>query len=155
MVDSANNRVQIFNSAGVYLSQFGTFGTGNGQFSGPCGVAIDPTSHNIVVADIGNNRVQIFNSAGAYLSQFGTLGTGNGQFNSRVGIAIDPTSHNIVVADDGNNRVQIFNSAGVYLSQFGRSEPAMGSSTGRRRCDRPDQPQHRCGRHQQQSRADI
>ena len=52
--------MQIFSSAGVYLSQFGTSGSGNGQFCNPFGVAIDPTSHNIVVTDFGNNRVQIF-----------------------------------------------------------------------------------------------
>ena len=60
MADHGNNRVQIFNSAGVYLSQFGTSGNGDGQFNGPYGVAIDPISHNIVVVDQNNNRVQIF-----------------------------------------------------------------------------------------------
>jgi DNA-binding beta-propeller fold protein YncE len=45
----------------VFLSKFGTpGGGGNGQFAGPYGVAIDPTSHNIVVTDGGNFRVQIF-----------------------------------------------------------------------------------------------
>jgi len=52
--------VQIFNSAGVFLSQFGGTGAGNGQFNRPYGVAIDPVSHNIVVVDQNNNRVQIF-----------------------------------------------------------------------------------------------
>ena len=60
-------------STATYLSQFGTHGRGNGQFNQPSGIAIDPTSHNIVVADYGNNRVQIFSSAGVYLSQFGIV----------------------------------------------------------------------------------
>jgi DNA-binding beta-propeller fold protein YncE len=115
--DFGNYRIQIFNSAGVYLSQFGTFGGGTNQLAGPQSVAVDPTSHNIVVTD--RNAIKIFNSAGVYLSQFGTFGSGNGQFNDPVSIAIDPTSHNILVAETFNYRIQIFNSAGVYLSQFG------------------------------------
>ena len=121
VTDQNNARVQIYSSAGVPLSQFGTPGTGNGQFNSPLGVAIDPTSHNIVVVDSSNNRVQIFSSAGVYLSQFGALGTGDGQFSQPNYVAIDPTSHNIVVTEAGNSdsRVQIFSSAGVYLSQVG------------------------------------
>ena len=63
-------RVQIFNSSGAYLSQFGGFGTGGGQFINPTGVAIDPVSHDIFVTDYANNNVQIFNSAGIYLNQY-------------------------------------------------------------------------------------
>jgi DNA-binding beta-propeller fold protein YncE len=43
VADLGNNRVEIFNSKGTYLSQFGSKGTGNGQFYGPYGVAIDPS----------------------------------------------------------------------------------------------------------------
>jgi DNA-binding beta-propeller fold protein YncE len=108
VTDAQNHRVQIFNSAGIYLSQFGSSGTGNGQFSFPYGVAIDPTSSNIVVADYGVGRVQVFTSAGLYLSQFGSFGSGNGQFENPYGVAIDPATHNVVIADQTNNRVQIF-----------------------------------------------
>ncbi len=31
MSDSGNNRVEEFNEEGKYLSQFGTYGSGNGQ----------------------------------------------------------------------------------------------------------------------------
>src|SRR6186713_1644288 len=75
----------------VYLSQFGSTGTANGQFRLPEGVAIDPTSHNIVVSDAANSRVQIFDSAGNFISKFGSSGTGAGQFGNSNGIAVDPT----------------------------------------------------------------
>jgi DNA-binding beta-propeller fold protein YncE len=117
VADKDNNRVQTFNSAGAYLSQFGTAGSGNGQLT-PFGVAIDPTTRNIAITDSGNARVQIFNSAGIYLSQFGSSGTGDGQFTYPWAIAIDPTSHNIVVVD-APTRVQIFNSTGAFLGKFG------------------------------------
>jgi probable HAF family extracellular repeat protein len=133
--DSGNNRVQIFNSAGVFQSQFGTVGSGYAQFGNPSGIAIDPTSRNIVVADWGNSRVQIFNSAGGYLSQFGGPGASNGTFYEPTAIAIDPATHNILVASAGtgntsNPYLQIFSSAGVYLSQFGGYGTGNGQFTG-------------------------
>jgi probable HAF family extracellular repeat protein len=124
VTDSGNSRVQVFNSAGVYQSQFGTAGGGYGQFENPSGIAIDPTTRNIVVADWGTNLVNIFNSSGAYLSHFGGPGASNGTFYEPTAIAIDPATHNILVASEGianavNPYLQIFSSAGVYLSQFG------------------------------------
>jgi beta-lactam-binding protein with PASTA domain len=139
VADAANNRLKIFNSAGVYQSQFGGPGSGNGQFAfytNPFGVAIDPASENIVVADWGNNRVQIFNSAGVYQSQFGGPGVGNGQFYEPAAIAIDPTSHNIIVGATGTaaqdlpaHFIQIFNSVGVYQSRFGGPGSGNGQIT--------------------------
>ena len=104
----------------AYLSQFGGSGSGVGQFGpGLNFVAIDPSTHDILVEDGGNYRVEIFTASGTYLRQFGSgPGTGNGQFGSVQGIAIDPSTHHIVVAD-GSGRVQIFSWSGSYLSQFG------------------------------------
>jgi tripartite motif-containing protein 71 len=79
--DKENNRIEKFNSKGEYLSQFGTSGSGNGQFSKPYDVAIDKEG-NIWVTDRGNSQVEKFNSKGEYLLQFGSLGNGNGQFRS-------------------------------------------------------------------------
>lgn len=124
VTDAGNSRVQVFNSAGVYQSQFGTAGGGYGQFGNPSGIAIDPATRNIVVADWGNNVVDIFNSSGGYLSQFGGPGASNGTFYEPTAIAIDPATHNILLASAGtantlNPYLQIFSSTGVYLSQFG------------------------------------
>ncbi len=101
----------------VYVSQFGTFGTSNGQFNSPHGIAID-SSGNIFVVDHKNSRIQKFSSAGTYISQFGSYGTGNGQFNWPVAVAID-RSGNIWVTDYNNHRIQKFSSSGTYISQFG------------------------------------
>jgi DNA-binding beta-propeller fold protein YncE len=54
-----NNRIQEFSSAGEYLGQFGTEGTGNGQFDDPRGVAL-AGSTKIYVADASNDRIQEF-----------------------------------------------------------------------------------------------
>jgi DNA-binding beta-propeller fold protein YncE len=128
VADSGNNRVQVFSPSGAYLRQFGTQGNGNGQFNGIGGIAVDPQSHEIVVAD-GNQRIQIFSSSGAYLRQFGSPGSGIGQFNVPGSVAIDPVSRNIVVADLNNHRVQMFNWYGVYLGQFGSAGTGDGEFT--------------------------
>jgi prepilin-type N-terminal cleavage/methylation domain-containing protein len=81
VTDLNNNRVEIFNTSGSYIGQIGcatgacSTGSGNGQFNGPFGIAID-SSGNIWVADYYNSRVQKFNSSGSYLSQ---LDVGYGQ----------------------------------------------------------------------------
>jgi len=64
--------------APTYLYQWGTYGTGDGQFNLPFGVAVD-ASGNVYVADYYNNRIQKFASDGTYVTQWGTYGGGDGQ----------------------------------------------------------------------------
>lgn len=109
--------IEKFSVTGTNLLSFGSYGTGDGQFSTlPGGLALD-SQGNIYVSD-NNNRVQKFDSNGNYISQFGSYGTGNGQFWLPWGIAID-ANDNIYVVDVNNDRVQKFDSNGNYLSQFG------------------------------------
>ena len=87
VTDSGNSRVQKFNSAGTFLSKFGTLGTGNGQFlaTSATGIAVD-SAGNVYVVDKLSNRVQKFNSAGTFVTAWGSAGTGNGQFTAPTGI---------------------------------------------------------------------
>jgi sugar lactone lactonase YvrE len=98
-------------------NQWGTEGSGNGQFESPGNVAVD-SSGNVFVADTSNHRIQEFDSSGNYLAQFGLQGSGNGQFESPTDIAVDSSS-NVYVADSGNQRIQKFDSTGNYLTQWG------------------------------------
>ena len=70
MADTGNNRIQKFDANGVFLAKFGSFGTANGQFNGPYGVATDATG-NVWVADSGNNRIQKFDAGGNFLLKVG------------------------------------------------------------------------------------
>ena len=56
VADTANYRIQKFDSSGNYLSQFGTYGSGSGQLSDISSVAID-SNGNIYIADPPNHRV--------------------------------------------------------------------------------------------------
>jgi DNA-binding beta-propeller fold protein YncE len=58
-VGFGNARVQKFSSEGVLIAKWGREGRGDGEFSGPGGVAVDG-SGNVYVADSQNNRIQKF-----------------------------------------------------------------------------------------------
>lgn len=59
VVDTGNNRVQRFNSDGNYLSEFGQFGSENGSFNAPWGIAIDNQGF-VFVSDSKNGRIEKF-----------------------------------------------------------------------------------------------
>ena len=44
---------------GTFVAKMGSFGSGDGEFKSPVGVAVD-TSRNLFVSDTNNNRVQKF-----------------------------------------------------------------------------------------------
>ncbi len=126
--DSGNNRVQKFTSTGVYLTEWGAFGTGDGQFTGYLTVAVDD-SNNIYVADFLSERVQKFTDVGVYLMQWGGPSTGfpgePGKFDTLAGIAVDD-SFNVYTNENIPDRVQKFTSVGVFLTLWGQSGSAEG-----------------------------
>ncbi len=88
VADTMNNRIEIFDADGQFISTFGKEGDGPGYFARPKGVAIDGDGH-IWVADGMQDRVQVFNKEGQLLIAFGGHGLLPGQFQGLVGIAID------------------------------------------------------------------
>jgi DNA-binding beta-propeller fold protein YncE len=106
VTDSFNDRVEKFNNDGAYLTQWGTFGSGNGQFNYPHGIDVDP-SGNVYVVDTDNDRVQKFSDTGAFLVAWGSTGTGDGQFQSPYGVAAT-TGGIVFVTDFDNDRVEKF-----------------------------------------------
>src|SRR5436309_631518 len=101
----------------VYLTQWGSQGSGNGQFNYPYGVATDAAG-NVYVADNGNHRIQKFTDAGTYLTQWGSLGSGDGQFYAPWGVATNAAG-DVYVADRGNACIQKFTGTGTYLTRWG------------------------------------
>jgi DNA-binding beta-propeller fold protein YncE len=88
VADTYNNRIEIFDADGQFVSTFGKAGDGPGYFARPKGVAIDGDGH-IWVADGMQDRVQVFDKSGQLLISFGGHGLLPGQFQGLVGIAID------------------------------------------------------------------
>ena len=109
-----------------YASEFGTEGSGDGQFKEPFGVVVGPES-DIFVLDRGNDRVEKFNEAGEYIAQFGSEGSGDGQLSSPEALAVD-SKGDVFVLDTGNERVEEFNEHGEFLRTFGAG--LIGSAEG-------------------------
>jgi sugar lactone lactonase YvrE len=112
VADCGNNRVQIFNSAGIWVALIGTgWGEGDYQFKCPSGVAIDNSGY-IYVADADNHRIQIFDNTRAYVDTLGVTGvpgTDNEHFKWPQDVEVDADG-NIYTAEWANHRVQKFNS---------------------------------------------
>ncbi|MGA8732071.1 MAG: SMP-30/gluconolactonase/LRE family protein, partial [Terracidiphilus sp.] len=58
--DTLNNRVEIFDADGTFISLFGKHGDGPGYLARPKGIAVDSDGH-IWVADEMEDRLQVFN----------------------------------------------------------------------------------------------
>lgn len=106
-----------------FVTSWGSSGTGNGNFDGPWGVAVD-SSGNVYVTDTLNNRVQKFDSSGNFLTSWDTYG-GGFSLSSPHGIAVD-SSDNVFVADSDNDYIHKYDSSGNYLASWGGTGSGSG-----------------------------
>ena len=104
--DQGDRSVKVFTREGDYKYQFGTSGTGNGEFDGPCCLSVSKSGH-LLVCDHRNNRVQVFELNGKFVGKFGKLGSNLGEFKEPVSVAL-LSNGQIVVSDFLNHRIQIF-----------------------------------------------
>ena len=93
-------------TSGTFAFEFGSLGSGPGNFMAPRNVAFGPGGF-MAVADTGNHRVQVFNPDGTFAFALGLRGEGPGEFYWPEGLAFGPGGL-LAVADMGNNRVQVF-----------------------------------------------
>lgn len=106
--DGNNNRIQIFDANGSYISSFGSQGIGDYQFNYPAGIFISPENGYIYIADVYNSRVQVFNSNHVYIGTIGETGVGgsdDAHFDGPYDVAVDEAGF-VYVADYYNFRVQ-------------------------------------------------
>lgn len=109
VTDMSNNRIQVFDESGVYLSSFG-----ENDLIFPRDISITD-SGIIYVSDKGNNRIVRYDSEGSSPAQVSVVvtdneaGSGVGEMNQPEGIGVDAGGAFLAVADAGNNRMQILN----------------------------------------------
>ncbi|MGK2938763.1 MAG: SBBP repeat-containing protein [Solirubrobacteraceae bacterium] len=102
----AENRISVYDQAGVLRDDFGGTGSKLGKLNAPAQMTVDAAG-NLWIADRGNNRVQQFGPTGERLLSIGRRGTGAGEFIYPTGVSVDCRG-TLTVTDAYNNRVQQF-----------------------------------------------
>jgi sugar lactone lactonase YvrE len=125
-VDLNNQRVELFNAAGVYLNSVGFRGTAPGRFSWPEAAAVAPDG-TLWVGDTRNNRLQHFSAdlSSVLGLPVGSKGTAVRYFYHPKGIAVDGGGR-VWVADTNNNRIETYNPTTQLFTAFGTRGTADG-----------------------------
>lgn len=123
VADMSYNHILKFDSNGAYITQWGSEGTGDGQFQTPLGVAVD-SSDNVYVADYENCRIQKFSSTGEYITQW-SINNEDGNHQKISDIAIDSKDNVYVIGELGSN-VEKFDSNGALITQIGSFGDTVG-----------------------------
>jgi peptidylamidoglycolate lyase len=122
-----NSRVIKFSADGNYITSWGSYGKGPGDFDVPHSIAID-SEGRIYVADRGNARLQIFDSNGKFLTEWKSRSLGRPW-----AVRISPTG-GLFIIDGGDQaefwpdraRILKLDSGGRILASFGSYGDAPG-----------------------------
>ena len=117
-------RVTICTVDEEYLGEFGTGGTGDGEFWWPSSLAFD-SEDRLYIADEALQRVSVFSKKGGLLDQWGTHGTRGGQLDRPSAMAFD-AEDNLFVTDSLNHRIQKFTKDGKFLEKWGEAGDGQG-----------------------------
>lgn len=115
--DAGAHRVLAFDANGTVVSEFGSHGTGPGQFNVPSHLACG--GDVLVIADSLNFRVQRLSLDGSPIVQFGQKGDAAGEMALPKGVAVGPDGA-IWVVDAHFENVQAFTPQGELLMSFGQ-----------------------------------
>ena len=131
VLDSGNFRVQKFSIDAVYQGEWGSEGTGPGQFLDPYCIAASPLGY-VYVADWNDAgymaRIIRFDLAGNYLSEWGGAGSGPGESMEITGLAVN--SEGVVFVADKSEKqdgILLFSPEGGLLAEW----TATGTAPGR------------------------
>ena len=114
VTDIDRHTILVFSSDGTYTREIGLYGSGNGEFNTPMGIALD-SSNKIYVADSNNNRIQVLNNDGTYNRSFSVT--------FPRWVAIDAVGNIVVTFADS---ICLFSPTGTQLATFGSQGSANG-----------------------------
>ena len=96
--------MQVFQTDGTFVREFGQAGSERGEFSYPYDVRVDEQGRQYI-CEFGNSRLTVLDSEGEVLELIGRPGSAPGEFNNPWSLALDSRG-NLYVADSQNHRVQ-------------------------------------------------
>jgi uncharacterized protein (TIGR03437 family) len=147
IADTSNHRIRKMTPAGVISTFAGAgieyFGGDNGPatsafLSFPSGVAVDPASGSVYIADRGNHRVRRVTTNGTISTVAGTgtagfAGDGGLATAARLNLPADVTldsAGNLYIADEANHRIRMVNPGGVISTVAGNGTAGFAGDNG-------------------------
>ncbi len=127
VADTSNSRVEVFDPSLNFLTQWGSSGTGPGQFTQDYGIAIGQgigaTGSLIQIAYVvdGAGRVEKFDLSGNFISQFGV-----GLLKDPRQVTVDPVNNNVYVVNARMRQIAVFDVNGNELFTFGSNGTGPG-----------------------------
>ncbi len=124
--DQFSHLVQHFTATGRFLGQWGSYGSGPGQFGAVDGIAVSARGE-VYVLDSTHDRVERFSPTGRLLGEWGSAGHALGQFDFGAGEGPDKPpgggiavgAGHVYVADSGNDRVVRYDLDGSHPVPWG------------------------------------
>ncbi len=118
--DTGNKRIVVVDQNGKYITEIGAAGI----FDEPVGLAIDPTTGKLFIADTWNQKIQVYDRtlSGDFISADSwTIDGWYGQ--SMLNKPFISVNHDglVFVSDPENSRVIVFTTDGEYKYSFGNS----------------------------------
>ena len=114
--DMLDDVVRRFDSTGNLLGTWGAEDEGDGVLDGPRGLAYDPRTDELLVADHGNDRAAVFTAEGTYLRSV------TGAFSYPEDVAVDARNGDLYVVEGTlDQRVWRFDAGGSPLTDWGGS----------------------------------
>jgi hypothetical protein len=118
LVQVLGERIVRFNKAGKYVNEWGTKGSGPGQFQLVHAVTIDPQGR-IYAADRNNNRVQVFDKDGKFIEEWPNI-------RSVTKLIVTNDNAIYLASAAGYNRMAKFDLNGKLLTYWGMTGSAPG-----------------------------
>ena len=117
IADKTKSRITIYYADGSNYSQFGSNGTGNGQFKTPFGIAFQSSNNRLVISDKGQTDVY------KKLRRFRTDGSdpniiGVDNLTQPVGVSVDSNGRIWVVDATDPGEIYLFDSGGSELASW-------------------------------------
>jgi len=117
IADGTNHRVQVFKPDGTYITQFGSFGTGDGQFASVDEIQAAPDG-SIYTRDEGTEQISKFTAAGKFVWHSPVSGSDPGLGISLQGIAIARDGSVLVSCEQCNFLVELDPATGKIRAQL-------------------------------------
>jgi hypothetical protein len=123
--DSGNTRVQVFTPQGRFIRQFGSYGSGKGQFFFPGPLVVDG-SGNVYVGDDQNRTLAKFSPAGKVIWRIGGSASSDPDLLGHQNPTSIDVHGRLVVVNDDQGRVLYVNLSGRKVDAFSPDSSSFG-----------------------------